>query len=554
MSTSVEAWRDLARHASKGREPEALAVTLAEQVSIDPLCTTRPPGAVTAGRQGAWSARQRISPAASAAVQALRERGVVPVHAAASPVDVSALASLSGEWIVEVGSNVEDVRAALPASATVTLVVDPIGAWARAGGTMTSLAHIWDAVAVVVQQGARLGGASSWVADSGAEMPTRIAVAVLSLVEGLRALEARGAPLRTVETEVEISLVGDVVLDLAAVRAIRRLADRVLRACGVESGPEVHASFPLSALSAVDTTTNLLRLSAAGFAGAAGGADLITLPPHDAGVGEPSFAARRISANLHLLLAREAMLDRVVDPAAGAFAIEQATDALEKAAWREIQAFESAGGLEGVLRDGTLRARVAEQAARRDDAVRRRRTLRIGVSQFADPSSVDTAESTPAIDTSAVGALLEPIAPFDIVRVDEPWEALRTRANGRGVLLIEIGPVAHHKARSDFAKDLFAAGGFSVLSTGAVSDPDAASVAFATQRAKVACVCGNDSDYERWIPTLAPQLRAAGAKSVIVAGRWPADPERWRAAGVSSVVHLGMDFVEALSQVLEDDA
>ena len=68
-------------------------------------------------------------------------------------------------------------------------------------------------------------------------------------------------------------------------------------------------------LTLADPWTNLIRLTLAGFAGAAGGADALVLDPHDA-PRAPTFGAR-LARNTGLVLMEESHLGRVEDPAAG---------------------------------------------------------------------------------------------------------------------------------------------------------------------------------------------------------------------------------------------
>lgn len=583
----VAQWRQLATTAARGRAPADLAQQLCEGLQADVLYVDRPEGSVARGRDGIWQARQPVlgGRSATAQVDELVRRGASPWLSADPALRIGApgptgqlrehlnravgnLDLTTTQITVQAGASTHAVLSTLcdiaqgsgcpSASLRATVQGDPLGALARFGGLAVPVSAAWDDLAKAVQRAADLPGvrvvapSGVWAAQAGAEPATQIAVVLCSLLEALRALEDRGIdPSRAAASlEIGLALRGNVVLDLATVRALRSLAGRVLAACGAPGAVFLHASLPTTELASVDPYTNLLRLSAAGFAGAAGGADALTLPPHDAATAEPGEQGLRLAANLHLLLSREAMLDRVVDPTAGAYAIEHLTHELAREVWSGLQRIEGAGGLRAVLADGSLHATIARSAAARAAAVARREQVWVGVSQYADPSAALPAlAAAPQADLTGAAERVEPFAP---VRPAAGWEALRRRLapSGARALLVELGPLRAHKARSDFLRDALQVAGFGVDGTGPVASAEAAS-AFASTGAPIACICGSDDDRERVVAPLAAQLVDAGARAVVVAGGWPADPEPWRAAGVTHAVRLGDDLLATLTSLAD---
>src|SRR5262249_58013312 len=104
-----------------------------------------------------------------------------------------------------------------------------------------------------------------------------------------------------------------------------------------------------------------------------------------------------------------------------------------------------------------------------------------------------------------------------------PFEELRdagdayqaARGHRPRVFLANLGPVAHHGARSIYAKNFFEAGGFEVLGNDGFRDAAAAAKAFAASGANVAVICSSDKLYPDVVPELTPRLKAAGARSVV---------------------------------------
>ena len=107
-------------------------------------------------------------------------------------------------------------------------------------------------------------------------------------------------------------------------------------------------------LSRLDPWVNLLRLTAAGFGAAVGGADAILLEPFTQPLGRPTEFARRQARNAQLVLMEESGLARVEDPAGGCWFLEAQTDQLARAAWSLFQQIEAAGGLAEALKAGLI--------------------------------------------------------------------------------------------------------------------------------------------------------------------------------------------------------
>ena len=80
-----------------------------------------------------------------------------------------------------------------------------------------------------------------------------------------------------------------------------------------------------------------------------------------------------------------------------------------------------------------------------------------------------------------------------------------------------MGPVAQHTARATFAANLLAAGGVDTLPAGPTTDPDGVLAAYDGQ--PVVCIAGADATYADWGDKLAKQLRKAGARYVVLAGK-----------------------------------
>jgi methylmalonyl-CoA mutase len=152
-------------------------------------------------------------------------------------------------------------------------------------------------------------------------------------------------------------------------------------------------------LTALDPWTNLLRLTAAGFAAAVGGAQAIILGTFTDALGRPTEFARRQARNAQLVLMEEAHLGQVADPAGGAWYLDQLTETLAKAAWAQFQAIEAVGGIVAALGSGL----VANNVAQSRNAILASGRKVLGVTVFRNPD-----EKPVEVDTDTGAAVEAP--------------------------------------------------------------------------------------------------------------------------------------------------
>ena len=102
---------------------------------------------------------------------------------------------------------------------------------------------------------------------------------------------------------------------------------------------------------------NLIRMSIylrAGnetFAAVLGGADVITVHPHDI-INWTDDSSVRLARNIQLVIKEETHVDKVIDPAGGSYFIETLTSELVEKAWAFFWKLNLAGGYEAFIASG----------------------------------------------------------------------------------------------------------------------------------------------------------------------------------------------------------
>jgi methylmalonyl-CoA mutase len=527
--------------------------------------------------------------------EALRDvrEDLAPVRLEAGGAFMGASALMMALW---------QARGRDPATHVGSLGADPLGALAAEGRLATPVA---EALAQLGRLGAYAHEAWPRVrvahvdaplyADAGATPAQELGAALATGLAYLRALAQAGLPfaLAASKVEVTVSLGARLFDEVAKLRAARRLWARLTEALGVPAearGLALHGRSARRALTRRDPWVNLLRGTAASFAGAVGGAETVEVAAFDEALGLPTDLGRRMARNTQVILQEESGVGRVRDPAGGAWFVEHHTEALAQAAWAELQAIEGAGGMAEALTSGFLAARIDEAWARRSGDLATRKLPVTGVSEFPHlaeapvapeappaPAAARPGASTPvpagelagAVAAARAGASLGALsaafagsaftqAPLPLRRDAAAFEALRDASDaallrdGRRprILLVNIGPIAQHTARATWAKNFFEAGGVEALTNDGLASPEAAAAAVKESGAALAVLCSSDALYATEVARFAPAVKAAGVRALYLAGqpgeRRAADLE----AGVDGFVHVGCDAVGILQSVL----
>ncbi len=447
--------------------------------------------------------------------------------------------------------------------------MDPLGALARTGRLSGGFDAAFDRVAAVAAalgtkfpQAGLIRIDAAIVHEAGGSEAQELGALIASAIDTLRRLDGKtDVNALTGRISFALALDANYGISISKLRAARRLWARCLEALSLPPSPmRLQGITSARMLTKYDPWTNMLRVTCATFAGAAGGADIVTSRAFNEALGRPEGLGRRIARNTQIIAMEESQLGRVADPTGGAWFTETLANDLAKAAWAEFQTIESEGGYGASLLSGMFQARVrtVRQARARD--VARRKIPLTGVSEYplleeigAPVAEIDL--PCPRDGVSGAGleayvktppsnkadAAAEALAP---TRLAEPFEALRdaaTRApRAPTAFIATIGALADFTPRADFARNLLAAGG--IITKEAVVPPkDAAELAaaFKASGCLLAVLCGTDKGYEAGATQAAEALKKAGAQAVWLAGK--ADVN-----GIGLNIFAGCDVLHAL--------
>ena len=343
-------------------------------------------------------------------------------------------------------------------------------------------------------------------------------------------------------SELSLSTDADYFVGLAKFRAVRSLIDKVVQAYGVTDPAQTKP--PVRAVSAVrnktyyDPDTNLLRNTTEALASLLGGVDTLSLIPHDFLGSSPDPFGIRMLSNTYQILRHEAQLDKVADPAAGSYFLENLTGQLVEKSWQQFLDWEDQGGFVDLLRNNTLEAHCRANASRQASAFQTHRRILVGATRYGNAREQNPEPLDASIDRNAL--------PFE--RIRNAIDRSVAQGKSRPVVVVCVQPVAPvANQRKNYVQDVLVCLGIAVRVVAADEPP------VLTEHAPpIALVfCGTDGFYQTTV------VDALLADAEVAYPRWIAGGssetiQQVRQAGGSGVLGIGHDLIALVEPLINN--
>ena len=441
---------------------------------------------------------------------------------------------------------------------------DPLSRWMATGEVESSCYHqIHDVLEVAAElpQFRAFTVSGKLVKDSGATISQEIGTILAMVATYLDQLTESGiAPKQAFQQmAIEVGVAGKYFPEIAKLRALRYLISRMAEAYGVtDFGPE---QVYISAESAVwnktifDPYVNMLRNTTEAMAAVLGGANSVTVLPHDHVFRRSDDFSRRIARNISNLLREESHLDKVVDPAAGSFFIEDLTQQLADQGWKFFQEIETHDGLIKCFKKGWLQEQISQNRHKMEKKYNTRTRKLVGVNAY--PSATEKLDPE-AISLNHKGVkdpeeypLLHPFRAaeaFESLRLDTERMVKREGNSKRPkVYLALVGDPVMRKARASFSAGFFGTAGFHIMPEAIHTTWHDAAEAAANSEADIVVLCGSDENYDDFGEGFAELFtRKSKGKMLVLAGCPQVCLDRLSNAGFEFFISAQINAVEML--------
>ncbi|MGE5126264.1 MAG: methylmalonyl-CoA mutase [Betaproteobacteria bacterium] len=265
--------------------------------------------------------------------------------------------------------------------------------------------------------------------EAGATAVQEIGFTFANAIEYVRAARAAGlAPDRFGERlSFFFACHSDFLEEVAKFRAARRLWARIMKERFAVTNPRAqqcrfHVQSGGVTLTAQQPDNNAVRVALQALAAVLGGCQSLHTNGRDEALGLPTEASARLALRTQQIVAYESGVADTVDPLGGSYALEAATDALEREAARLIERLEARGGALQAIERGEVQREIQESAYRHQRQVEEGERVIVGVNRFqeaGEPVAWDLLRIDPQVEQAQVARLLALRARRD----PGPWRA-----------------------------------------------------------------------------------------------------------------------------------
>ena len=329
-------------------------------------------------------------------------------------------------------------------------------------------------------------------------------------------------------------------LEIAKFRAARVFWSRMVKEQSIGEPEDqkirLHATTNFWNQTAYDMYVNLLRGTTQAMSAAIAGVDSLEVIPFDRVVNEGNDFSDRLARNIQNILKEEAHFDRVTDPAAGSYYVENLTHSILAESEKICKQLLEKGGFSSET--GRLWVMETIRAARErslKNLASRKETL-VGVNQYPD-----AAAKAPAI--------LSEVAEEKWIRAAAPFEKLRLETEKASVIpqvfLLTFGNLALCRARAQFSANFFGVAGFKIVDNNHFASVEEGIQAALSSGARIVVACSSDEEYCDAVPQIA---RSLGDDIILTVAGEPACKEELIKEGVTHFISLRSNVLETLLQ------
>ena len=346
-------------------------------------------------------------------------------------------------------------------------------------------------------------------------------------------------------------------LEIAKFRAARMLWANIVKQyepkCDCACKMKAHAETSTFNLTLFDAHVNMLRTQTEAMSAALAGVDSITVSPFDKAYQVPDDFSERIARNQQLLLKEECHFDKVVDPAAGSYYIENLTVSIAQQAWSLFLEVEEAGGMMEAVKAGKVQEAVNASNKARHEAVSKRREILLGTNQYPNFTELSEGKAPMGCQCCCGGdhkhECEKPFATLDKSRAASEFEALRLETENSGkrpkAFMLTIGNLAMRQARAQFSCNFLACAGYEVIDNLGFPTVEEGVEAAMKAGADIVVLCSSDDEYAEYA---IPAYQAVNGRAMFIVAGAPACMEDLKAAGIENFIHVRCNVLETLKE------
>lgn len=225
--------------------------------------------------------------------------------------------------------------------------------------------------------------------NSGASPVQELAFGLSAWIDLIDAMVGEGFyPLEIIQKSMFNLAVGsDYFLEMAKIKAARILMHKLIQLYQVDLPAEnlfvfVQTSFWTKTL--LDADSNMLRNTTEAMAGILGGANALYVLPHEIIAGNPGSLSRRMARNISNILKEESYLDRILDPVAGSYFIENMVISIFEKVKEALERIENKGGWWICYEENIIQYEIKEKRRKKMNDLLEGGKTKVGINKYVN--------------------------------------------------------------------------------------------------------------------------------------------------------------------------
>jgi methylmalonyl-CoA mutase len=395
--------------------------------------------------------------------------------------------------------------------------------------------------------------------NDGATLVQELAFSLASGNEYLNALTSKGLSVDAVSPSLQFSfgISSNYFLEIAKLRAARLLWAALVEQYHPENPDScrmfIHSTTSLWNKTIYDSYVNLLRTTTEGMSAAIGNTDSMSILPFDFPYKEEDEFSRRIARNQQLIMKEESYLDKIVDPAAGSYYIENLTASIASHTWDLFRSVEEKDGLIECIKSGFIQDEIEQSCRKKDMDIAQRKTVILGTNQFANPlESMSNAIKKQSVSADPTSAKFKKLNIYRSARAfEEVRLATENHFNKGGkkpsVFLLTIGNQGMRKVRATFSSNFFGCAGYEIIDNLGFKNVEEGVKSALDSTAGIVVICSSDEEYAAFVPGICSGIKAENEGVQIFVAGYPKELiNTLKSAGVDDFIHLRTNVLEFL--------
>ena len=225
--------------------------------------------------------------------------------------------------------------------------------------------------------------------NSGANIGQELAYTLASAIETIDRLSEQNFTLPEIVQKIEfsISIGTNYFAEIAKIRALKMLWFQILRdgyGMAINEIPPIYVHCETSSFynATVTPHTNMLRATTEAMSAIIGGCDALSIRAYDETFQESDDFSRRIARNISIILKEESYFDKVIDPSAGSYFIENLTFKIAQEAMKLLQDVENQGGIMEAFQKNFIQNEIKKNFEGKENDLISGKSTMVGVNKF----------------------------------------------------------------------------------------------------------------------------------------------------------------------------